>query len=185
MFSLCSDCETGHYHLVKKKSTRGTLGFLRLTVICRSELNTAFYDWCLKATIFLLLLKANLSSFSSIVQRSETCHRNAFKFMFTSKHSSAIFYRKILWKNWIAHRLSWPPLADRNSHWCLGSPRERNTAEPLLWDTFIQLIQNSIPEKFSHNLCICYLCWRDTSIQGKGSQNRGHRSSQTWLTTLK
>ena len=49
--------------------------------------------------------------------------------------------------------------------------------EPLLWDTSIQgkpsfrghKIWRS-QKKCSHNLCtcICDLCWRDTSLQGKG-----------------
>ena len=178
MFSLCWDVKPGTTISSKNNLPGVPWASWGWQFSCRSELNTAFYDWCLKATILLLLLKANLSSFCSIVQRSLTCHRNAFKLMFTSKHSTKIFYRKILWKNWTAHRLSWPPLADRNSHCCLGSPRERNTAELLLWDTFIQGTQNLLPEKCSHNLCICYLYWRDTSIQGKGSQKRGHLSSQ-------
>ena len=40
--------------------------------------------------------------------------------------------------------------------------------EPLLWETYIQGKQNLFPEKFSsHYLCICSLCWKDTSIQEK------------------
>ena len=48
-----------------------------------------------------------------------------------------------------------------------------NTVELLLWDTSIQGTppftgtQNLVPEKCSQNLCICYLYWRDTFIQGK------------------
>ena len=41
------------------------------------------------------------------------------------------------------------------------------TMKPLLWATSIQEIQNWVPEKCSYNLCICYLYWRDTSIQGE------------------
>ena len=33
-----------------------------------------------------------------------------------------------------------------------------------LRDTSIQGKQNLVPKKCSHSLCICYLCWRDTSI---------------------
>ena len=34
---------------------------------------------------------------------------------------------------------------------------------------FNQVTQNFVPEKRPHNLCNCYLYWRDISIQGKGS----------------
>ena len=33
--------------------------------------------------------------------------------------------------------------------------------------TPLKQIKNLVSEKRSHNLCICYLCWRDISIQGK------------------
>ena len=36
-------------------------------------------------------------------------------------------------------------------------------------DNSIQRTQNSIPENCSHFLYICYLYWRDTSFQGKGT----------------
>ena len=44
------------------------------------------------------------------------------------------------------------------------------------------------PGKCSHNLCICYLYWRDISIQGKGaislSPEHGHLIAlKRWLTT--
>ena len=39
----------------------------------------------------------------------------------------------------------------------------------FLWDTSIKGTQNFVPEKCSHNLCFCYLCWRNTSIPGKGT----------------
>ena len=39
--------------------------------------------------------------------------------------------------------------------------------EPLLWDTSIQGTENLVSEKCLHNLCICYLYRRDTSILGK------------------
>ena len=42
-----------------------------------------------------------------------------------------------------------------------------STVKPFLWDTFIQGTKSLVPEKCSHNLCICYLYWGDTSIQGK------------------
>ena len=40
------------------------------------------------------------------------------------------------------------------------------TIEALLWYTSIQGTQNLVTEKCSHNVCICYLYWRETSIQG-------------------
>ena len=51
--------------------------------------------------------------------------------------------------------------------WCCCCYSFLCTEEPLGWDSSNQGTQNLIPEKCSHNLCICYLCWRDTSIQGK------------------
>ena len=51
--------------------------------------------------------------------------------------------------------------------WCCCCYSFLCTVEPLGWDSSNQGTQNLIPEKCSHNLCICYLCWRDTSIQGK------------------
>ena len=39
--------------------------------------------------------------------------------------------------------------------------------ELLLWDTSILGTENLVPEKCLHNLCICYLYGRDTSIPGK------------------
>ena len=42
------------------------------------------------------------------------------------------------------------------------------TLEPLLWDTSIQRTQHLFRKKCSHNLCTCYLYWRDTSFGGKG-----------------
>ena len=56
--------------------------------------------------------------------------------------------------------------------------------KPLLWDTsnsrvtFIQGTQNLVPGKSSHNLCICCLYWRDTSIQGKETNCQG---PQAWI----
>ena len=51
-----------------------------------------------------------------------------------------------------------------------------DTMEPLLWDTSIHWtppfrVHKIWPrkEKSSHNLCICYLYWRDTTFQGKGT----------------
>ena len=44
------------------------------------------------------------------------------------------------------------------------------TVEPLHWDTSVQGTppfkghKNLVPEKCSHNLCNCYLYWKDTSI---------------------
>ena len=45
-------------------------------------------------------------------------------------------------------------------------------------DTSIQGTQNLVPKKCSHNLCIFYLCCRDTSIQGKGTLFLCHK---TWV----
>ena len=42
------------------------------------------------------------------------------------------------------------------------------TLEPLLWDTSVQRTQKLFGEKCSHNLCTCYLYWRDTSFWRKG-----------------
>ena len=50
--------------------------------------------------------------------------------------------------------------------------------KPLLWATSIQGTQNLVAEKYSHNLCICYLYERDTSIQGEGTVFLGH---ETWV----
>ena len=36
-----------------------------------------------------------------------------------------------------------------------------------------------VPEKWSGTLCICFLCWRNISIQGKGTLFRG-RETQFW-----
>ena len=41
------------------------------------------------------------------------------------------------------------------------------TLEPLLWDTSIQRTKHLFREQCSHNLCTCYLHWRDTSFWGK------------------
>ena len=49
-------------------------------------------------------------------------------------------------------------------------------------DNSIQRTQNSIPENCSHYLCICYLYWRDTSFQGKGTLLLGPK---TWLITTR
>lgn len=48
---------------------------------------------------------------------------------------------------------------------------------------FNQGIQNFLPEKGTRKVCSCYPCWRDISIQGKGSlflgaSFRGHLGSQ-------
>ena len=51
--------------------------------------------------------------------------------------------------------------------------KSQQTVEPLLWDTSFQWTQNLVPENCSHDLCICYLYWRDTSIQGKGALFEG------------
>ena len=56
------------------------------------------------------------------------------------------------------------------------------------WDTFIQTTQNFVPEKCSFNLCICYLYWRDISIQRKGAiflgPELGHLTAfRRWLGT--
>ena len=59
-------------------------------------------------------------------------------------------------------------------------------------DTSIQGTQKSVQEKCSHNLCICYLLWRNISIQGKRTHfmgpetqvkppSRAHLSIQKWL----
>ena len=46
-------------------------------------------------------------------------------------------------------------------------------------DTSIQGTQNLVSEKCSHNLCICYVYWRDTtSFQGKGTLFLG---LETWI----
>ena len=44
-------------------------------------------------------------------------------------------------------------------------------------NTSIRGTKNLVPEKCSHNLCICYLYWRETSIQGEGP-NPGFTSIQ-------
>ena len=78
--------------------------------------------------------------------------------------------------------------------WCCCCYSFLCTVEPLVWDSSNQGTQNLIPEKCSHNLCICYLCWRDTSIQGKETlflvRKPGFKlhsgdtlALKTWLTT--
>ena len=64
------------------------------------------------------------------------------------------------------------------------------TLEPLLWDTSVQgTPPQNLVLKNTSNLCICYLCSWDTSIQGKGTlflgpktqiqpPFRGHLSNQ-------
>ena len=61
-------------------------------------------------------------------------------------------------------------------------------------DTSIQGTRDLVPKKRPHNLWICYLYWRDTSIQGKGArflgpetrvwfQSKDTLALKTWLTT--
>ena len=55
----------------------------------------------------------------------------------------------------------------------------------VFWDTSIQGTLNLVPEKSSHNLCICYLCWRDTSFRGKGTIFQGPEAHSGYALALK
>ena len=60
--------------------------------------------------------------------------------------------------------------------------------EPLVWHTSIPGTppfrgQNLVLEKCPHNLCIYYLFWRDTSIEGKGTLGAKPEFLRTWKVT--
>ena len=61
-------------------------------------------------------------------------------------------------------------------------PTQSRTVQPLghlhsSRHTIIQGTQDLVPAKSSYNLCICYLFWTDTSIQGKGTFFLGPETS--------
>ena len=71
-------------------------------------------------------------------------------------------------------------------------PTQSRTVYPLghfysSRDTTIKGTQDLVPAKSSYNLCICYLFWTDTSIQGKGTFFLGPETSGfnlNWWITL-